>query len=704
MNQTAIVVLKRIVLLCFSGSRLLICIAGLLLNFASPLKAQETPLPDNAYDVDYTSYSLTELMNLDITSASRHKRPLQSTAAAVFVITGEDIRRSGAVTLPDLFKMVPGMQSFRSDPGDFAVSTRGFVGEFANKLLVLVDGRSIYTPTFAGVEWMLDEGLLENIERIEVIRGPGAAMWGSNAVNGIINIITRHSDDTQGALATATAGTTEEWYEAFRFGGTAGKNLSYRAYIKQMQYGTVDNPRQAEPELVRGGFRVDWTPSEENVFLLTGAYYNSHEKSWTRRPLLTPLPRYIDVKGHGYYSGLHIMGRWEHSFSPDSDMALQISYSRDHHRANRYAKQKCARGNPDLEKDKYMLEIWEIDLQHRFPLGLRQDITWGLFIRQTRDYKRDTNIFFTLDPDSRYTYLYSGFVQDRIDLVRNRLTLIVGVRGEYNSYTDFEVQPNARLLWTPHRRHTLWAAVSRAVRIPSRYERDGDIRLSVLPRSALLPFLPGVLIDAVGNNGFDSETVLAYELGYRTYLWDRVSLDITAFLNDYSRLKTLEPSSIRLLPGYIRYPFKYDNKMDGTTYGFEAVANWTLFPWWRLQATYSFLHMDLDPRSDSKAADPTADDDLSPRHQYTLRSMIDLAADLELDVSLYFTDDIPGYDIKRYTNLIIRLGWTPMPGLSLDLIGHNLLDNRHNEFSDEVYRRAENEIRRTLYARISLQF
>jgi iron complex outermembrane receptor protein len=640
-------------------------------------------------------------MNLEITSAARYEKSVQSTAAAVFVITGEDIRRSGAVTLPDLFKMVPGMQSFRSDPGDFAVGTRGFVGEFANKLLVLVDGRSIYTPTFAGVEWMFEEGLLENIERIEVIRGPGAALWGSNAVNGVINIITKHSTDTQGALAVATAGTTEEWYEAFRYGTTIGDNLSCRAYIKQMQYGTVDNPRQAEPELVRGGFRVDWMPSEENTFLLTGGYYNSHEKSWTSRPLPTPLPRYIDIKGHGYYSGLHLMGRWEHTFSPDSDMALQVSYSRDHHRANRYAKQKQAEGHPDLEKDKYMLEIWDIDFQHRFPLGLRQDVVWGFAIRQTRDYKRDTNIFFALDPDSRFTYLYSGFVQDRIDLVRDRLTLILGARCEYNSYTDFELQPNARLMWTPNRRHTLWAAVSRAVRIPSRYERDGNIRLSIIPRT---PLSPRMLVEAKGNNSFDAETLLAYELGYRTFFFNRVSLDVTAFLNDYSRLRTLEPASPQWMQGYFRYPFEYDNDMDGTTYGFEAVTNWNPLPWWRLQATYSFLHMDLDPRSGSDAGDPTAADDLSPRHQYTLRSMMDLWDAVELDVSLYFTDDIPGYGIKRYTNLIVRLGWTPVPGLSLELIGHNLLDNRHNEFSDEIYRRAENEIRRTVYARISWRF
>lgn len=661
---------------------------GLLLSFALGCSVGTAPCVAAEHEkhssgtIDFTEYSLEELIDYEVTSTARSPRKLSHTASAIFVITQEDIRRSGFTTLPDLFRMVPGMQVARTDPGDFAVSVRGFLGEFANKLLVLVDGRTIYSPLFSGVFWDYRDMMLENIERIEVIRGPGASLWGSNAVNGVINIITKDAAETQGAYATMAAGNTHEWYTGLRYGGKAGENLYYRVYAKFMQFDMVDNPRQNDPEYYRGGFRIDWKPSPADKFLFSGEMYRGRETSMTMRPLILDEPQNVLVKGEGYLKGYNLLGRWTHQFSDGSETVLQTYFDAGYHKASREAFDRRAQYNSDLERDVQDIHILDVDFQHRFVPFRRHEIVWGLGFRIHQDYKRDQNVFYELDPTKRYTHIYSGFVHDEIVVLPERLTLIAGSKFEYNSYTDFEVQPTVRLMWHPAKRYTVWAAISRAVRIPSRYEHDGSIRLAVadFPR----PFKNGLALWQ-GDDGFDSEELIAYELGARFNPTPFFSLDATAFYNVYNDLRTIEPAGAAFEPGYLLMTNINDNKMDGRTYGMEVAANVQLLGWWRLQATFTWLQINLDPDSDSRSSDPTADEYLSPGTQFTVRSLMDITHRLELDTSIYVTDEIPGYGIKRYANLSVRLGWTPTDYLDLSLIGHNLLDNTHNEFTDEIY-------------------
>jgi iron complex outermembrane recepter protein len=650
---------------------------------------------------DFTSLSIEELMNYEITSVSKKPQKLAETAAAVFVITQEDIRRSGFTTLPDLLRMVPGMQVAKSDPGDYAVSARGFLGEFANKLLVLVDGRSIYSPLFSGVFWDFHDMLLDTIERIEVIRGPGATMWGSNAVNGVINIITKHSRDTAGAFATATVGTTDEWYAAVRYGGSIGSTANYSMYIKQTRFGTVDNRLQDEPAYSRAGVRVDWEPTDRDAFTFTGGFYSGRETARTVRPLIRRTPEEVLIKGRGVPSGHHLLGRWTHAYDGGAETSVQVYYDAFRHRARRTAYDRRFRDNADLGRDAARMDTFDLDVQHRLASRGRHEIIAGAGFRLTRDYKRDRNVFYTLRPKTRYTHIYSGFVQDDITLLPEVLTVTVGAKFEYNSYTNGEIQPTARLLWRPTRRQSVWAAVSRAVRIPARIERDGHVRLGTLPRGAMRPVRSKGLIVWGGADSFDAEQLTACELGYRVSLTDTLSLDTAAFLNVYRDLRTLEPGPVVRRTGYPLLTLTSANKMDGKTYGLESAANWQARPWWRLQAAFTWLQMNLDAKTGSRAARSTVDEKLSPSTQVSVRSLMDISRKLELDTGLYFVDDIPGLDIRRYANLTVRLGWKPIPSCELSLIGQNLLDRTHNEFSDEIYQRAENRVRRTFYGRIT---
>ncbi|MCP4714610.1 MAG: TonB-dependent receptor, partial [Deltaproteobacteria bacterium] len=383
-----------------------------------------------------------------------------------------------------------------------------------------------------------------------------------------------------------------------------------------------------------------------------------------------------------------------------SELTLQLYYDFSRHRANRHALDPAFDNSPELDKDKFEQDTWDIDLHYRFSAFEHHEIIWGLGFRNTRISKNETNIFFILDPQRRYISKYSGFIEDDIMLIDEHLKLILGSKFEYNSFTDFEVQPTLRLLWTPHGHHTFWASVSRAVRTPALVEHDGNVRLAVVA----LPVGPKRLVAWQGTDSFDSEELTAYELGYRMNLNHTFSLDLAAFYNVYDELRTLEPGEPVRHPGYIMLPQLLDNRMDGRTCGIEAAANLQASRWWHLQASATWIQMNLDPETDSRAANASTDENMTPSHWFSLRSLMDINSRLELDTSLYFVDNVPGLGAKRYTNLSVRLGWKPVKGLELALIGQNLLDNKHNEFSDEIYRRASNEVRRSFYGRISWEF
>jgi iron complex outermembrane receptor protein len=646
-------------------------------------------------DTDITELSLEELMDLEVTSVSKRKQKLSEAAAAVFVITKEDIRRSGATSIPEALRMVPGLQVAHIDANKWAITSRGFNGRFANKLLVLMDGRSVYTPLYSGVFWDRQDTILEDLERIEVIRGPGATLWGANAVNGVINIITQEAKDTQGGLVTAGFGTEERGFGSVRQGGKLGDNTYGRVWAKYLNRNSAvyasGNDAADDWDVIRGGFRIDWQASERNSLTLEGDIYEGDAGQGTNYATIAP-PYSVTSDEDLEYEGRNALLRWKRSFSKSSDMTLQMYYDKFLH------EEPLAGLNMDT---------YDIDFQHRVALGNRQEIIWGLGYRHIRDHIRGSfNALF--NPNDRSTDLFSAFIQDDIILVKNRLRLSIGSKLEDNDYTGFEIQPSGRIIWTPEGNQSVWAAVSRAVRTPSRAEHDVQANLVVIPPGVfpnLLSPLPLVYSNR-GNQGFDSEELLAYELGYRVHPMEQLSFDIAAFFNDYSNLRSSQyAASLDMSdPQYLAQPIVLDNMMDGETYGIEMAADWRPRDWWRLQTGYTFLQMKL--HKDAENNDPAGEsaEGESPHNQISLRSSMDLSKELEFDLWARYVDKLPAQNIEGYVTLDTRLGWKPKEDLELSLVGQNLLDNEHPEFEPEFVDVLPTEVERSVYGKITCQF
>src|SRR3982074_1142552 len=522
----------------------------LVLSFAASAAGQNLP--------DVTAMSVEDLMNVQVTSVSKRSQKLADAAAAIFVITQEDIRRSGAGSIPEALCMVPGLQVARIDENKWAISSRGFNGRFANKLLVLIDGRSVYTPLFSGVYWNIQDVMLEDVDRIEVIRGPGATLWGANAVNGVINIITKKAKDTQSAVVTAGGGTEERGSGGVRYGSKIG-DTSYRAYGKYFNWGPslYSSGMTAHDgwDALRGGFRADWTPAGTDSLTLQGDIYHSNYGETLTVPSLNA-PYSNTFPNNGKYSGGNILGRWNHS-SEGSSMSLQMYYD-----------------NTTIADNSLFVHhqnIFDMDFQQGFHVGDSQQFVWGLGYRSIRD-RNDSSFSVSLQPNQLTLNHFSAFVQDEISLVDNRLRLTFGSKFEHNDFTGFEVQPNARLLWTLTPNQSVWTAVSRAVRTPALTEEGLRLNQAVVPPAAPgnpTPF-PAV-ITVFGSHQFQSEDLLAYELGYRVQATSSLSADIATFYNNYSNLRTAEPGAPFLegspVPTDIVVPFVAGNKMGGGTYG-----------------------------------------------------------------------------------------------------------------------------------------
>jgi iron complex outermembrane receptor protein len=655
---------------------------------ARALAAEPLPATLNAL----TALSLEELMEVEVTSAARKPQRLAETATAIFVITPKDIRRSGATSIPELLRMVPGLQVARINSNQWVVTSRGFASRFANKLLVLIDGRSVYTPLFSGVFWEVQDLPLEDIERIEVIRGPGAALWGANAVNGVINILTKSAEDTQGGLLSVGAGTEERAFGTMRYGSQLGNGAYLRLYGRVLDRddfvdardGSKDSPddwRQG-----RAGFRLDWQVPGRDSFTLQGDAYNGEAGQLLQVSSL--LPPFVQVIARdAEFSGANLLGRWRRSFSPSSEMALQVYYD------------LTQRDGPILDEAR---DTFDIDFQQRFTAGGRHHVVWGLGYRLSRDELTGT-VLASIDPERRDTTLLSAFVQDEVMLARDWLRLTLGSKFEHNDFTGFEVQPNARLLWTPDDRQTLWLATSRAVRTPSRVE--DDIRVNFVGRS-----VPGVLVAIQGDRDFDAEKLTAYELGYRIQPSGRLNLDLAAFHNVYDDLRTFETRSpvaeIFPLPPHLLVANLTENRGSGNTWGLELAADWRPRDGWRLQLAYSYLEMDLKAEDGSRDTSLDDQEDASPKHQVSLRSSTDLARNVELDLWVRYTDAFDGLGaspIASQTALDLRLAWRPHKDLELSIVGQNLLDDRHLEFVSDSFS-SPVEVERGVYGKLTWRF
>jgi len=644
---------------------------------------------------DLSELSLEQLMDIPVTSVSKIPEKVSEASAAIFVITQDDLRRSGATCIPEALRLAPGVQVARMNTSQWAVSIRGFNDIFANKLLVLIDGRSVYTPNFSGVFWNVQDTMLEDIERIEVIRGPGATMWGANAVNGVINVITKSAKETQGGLVSAGVGTEERGFGSVRYGGQVGKNAYIRGYIKYFDRDDQVLPggRSAHDEWRggRGGFRFDWEASNCNQVTLQGDFYATDNGETASVPVLTP-PFAKLVSGRSAFDGGNFLGRWTHDYSDTSNSKLQVYYDRTD--SDKVAAVGESRNTVDL------------DFQHQFALGSQHTVLCGAGYRISNDHTK-AGLTVRFDPPDRTLDWFSVFLQDKISLLKDKLEITLGVRLEHNDFTGPEIQPTARALWQASSQHTLWAAVSRPVRIPARVEDDVIFNSQALPPGALGPGTPATLARGIGNKDVESENLLAIDVGYRMHPLKRFSLDLAGFYNNYRDLRSTVTGTpfpeAEPAPPHLVLPFNIGNKRRGQSFGGEAMASWQALKWWRLQGQYSFLSIQLKPVTN----DPGAEDDEgnSPRNQALVRSSMDLPHNVQLDCALRYVDSLPNRHVSSYVAGDVRIGWRPSKRLELSLVGQNLFDNQHLEWRPTIpINTRPSEVQHSVYFKMTFQF
>ncbi len=660
-------------------------------------------VPALAADADHLAdLSVEQLLDLKVTSVARREETVSHSPAAIYVITHEDIRRSGARSIPDALRLAPGLDVAQVDAHTWAVSARGFNGVFANKLLVLIDGRSVYTPLFSGVFWDAQDVVIEDIDRIEIIRGPGAALWGANAVNGVINITTKRVADTQGTLLTMGGGNEERAFTSFRFGGKLGDDLHYRIFGKATARDDAEamDGRAANDGwyMGRGGFRVDWTPTENTVTLQGEVYRGLEDAFYKRLRPRSPFAAYEDFSVD-HVSGGNILGRWSRELPGGGQFVLQTYYDRT---------------NRDTSIFGEWRDTFDVDLQHRFGWGDRQTIVWGGGYRVTSDRVRNS-FDISVSPESRTTNLFNAFLQDEISVVKERLVLALGSKVEHNDFTSFEFQPSARLMWTPAARHSAWASVSRAVRTPSRVEDDITLRQQpVRPPGALYagfpPFVPpspAILTSVSGNRNVCSEEVIASEIGYRIEATPRLSFDLALFYNDYRHLGSFEVDdpAIDLLSNPPRIGVSILNRLKGETYGGEIAATWQAATWWKWQANYSLLSAKIHLMDGGvDVAGEHSLEGSSPQHQVALRSSLDLPRGFELDAGIRYTDALPALRVPAFLAVDVRLGWRISDSLELSVVGRNLFDRRHAEFRPTTIGTEATEVERSIYGSFTIRF
>lgn len=647
-----------------------------------------------AQRADLTELSLEELMGLEVTSVSKKEEELATVAEAVYVLTGEEIIRSGFTSIPEALRLVPGVQVARVDSNTWAIGIRGFASSLARSVLVLIDGRTVYNPLFAGTYWELQDVYLEDIDRIEVTRGPGGSLWGANAFNGVINIITKSAAETQGMRAMARAG-TEEYAGAARYGGAIGENLHYRAYGKYFDRdGGYPGPSSEYDDwwMARGGFRLDWQPGSEDLLTLQGDIYDGELGSQLTVAQFTP-PFRTQLKGDADASGGNVLGRWNRVLSRTSDLALQLYYDHTFRRDLHFREER---------------DTFDIDWQHRFAPWRNTETVWGLQYRVTTDDTGGvTGIGF--DPTHSTDNLVTAFVQNEIVLIQELLHLTVGSKFEHNDYSGFEVQPNVRLLLTPLADHSFWASFGRSVRTPSRTE--DDLFLTVPPvnldptnaNQCLPPGMPCVFPQIVGNRDFDSEKLLAAQLGHRMRVLPRLFVDSVVFYHHYDDLLSVEPGTpfpqASPPPEHVILPLSIHNKLHGESYGLEIAADAFVTDSWILRSGYSFLQMDLE-RGNGSADAATAGNtqESSPQNQFFLHSELDLPWNVSLDGNLRYVDNLPAQSTSSYVTFDVRAAWAITPQVEVSVVGQNLADGHHREFAGGT------QVERSVYGQVRFQW
>ncbi|TXI16721.1 MAG: TonB-dependent receptor [Nitrosomonas sp.] len=651
----------------------------------------------------FLDLSIEELMKVKVTTFSRTPQKLTEVASAIFVITQDDIRRSGATSIPEALRMAPGVQVGRIGTDKWAISIRGFNGLYDNKLQVLMDGRSVYSPAFSGVLWEHQDTMMEDIERIEVIRGPAATSWGSNAVNGVINIITKKAVDTQGTLITAGGGSFEQGFMSARYGGMINEETPFRVYAKGFTRGQTQSLSGANANdqwhSARGGFRFDHHRGRDQ-FTLQGDYFsNFHGSTLDNSALSLSINPAGEMRGHD--QGGNVRFRWDRSFSDQSSLMLQMYY--DRHQSHL----------PPIGK--LNADSFDVDMQYRFPVLKRHNVTWGAHYRLYHN-KFINNNLVSFSPQERINHLAGTFIRDDITLIPERLLFSIGSRFEHNDFTGMEIQPNGRLMWTPNESNSVWLAISRAVRTPSRGEIDGTINVTNQLQQlgfASLPSFGGIPIsyEAIlnGNKRFNSEKLIAYELGYRHQFSPQASIDIAGFVNDYSQLRDIGLSALSLSPGIpikLLQPVIFNNSGSALTYGLETSIDWKPRDNWRLQGNYSFIHIDFNASNAIQNNDPNTSGagKANPQHQVSVRSNYDFSEKLQLNLWLRYTSAIPIYNIPGYVMMDAKLTYRPIKNTELFVAGQNLFSQYHKEFASDFLPLVQTQIPRGIYAGVQWRF
>ncbi len=619
-----------------------------------------------AEEKDYGDLSLEELMNETVTSVSKQEQKLFDAPAAVSVLTNEDLRRSGFTTLPDALRLVPGMTVASANSREWALSARGAGFVFANKLLVLIDGRAVYTPLFSGVYWDLQQTMLEDVDRIEVIRGPGATIWGANAVNGVVNVVTRDARDTQGGLLYGGGGDVREEMAGLRYGGRLGENTYFRvfaAYQTTDDYSLADGRPAGDHWLGRhAGLRVD-----------------HHADPDTQLTCQADVTEVESLSSDGYNA--NTLGRWSRRLSGDSSVEAQVYYDRTYRN--------------EITLSEPLTDTFDLSAQHTFARGERHHIIWGGGYRFVANEIKQNNPDVLVRKGDFDLRLLNFFAQDEFTLVPDRLTLTAGLKIEHNDYTGFELQPSLRSVFKPTAGQTVWAAVSRAVRTPSAVE-GRDLFTSAIGPPTTGPdggfYVPAL----VGNPALRSETLWAFEIGYRVQPTPRSSVDLAVFFNDYDDIISFGETA-RFVPGtpvgLLEIP--WENSLEEQTWGGEVSVTVSPLDRWRLVAGYGLLFQhSTGPASAVRGDQP-------PTHQATLRSSHDLSKRAGLDLQLRYVDALES--VSAYLTADVRLFYRLTDRLEVSLVGQNLLDDRHLEQPVSAFA-LTSEVPRGFYGKLTWRF
>jgi iron complex outermembrane recepter protein len=618
--------------------------------------------------------TLEQLGNVEVTTVSKEPEQVWKAAAAVFVLTSDDIRRSGVTSIPEALRLVPGVEVARIDSNQWAVGIRGGETNFSKGVLVLIDGRSVYTPLYAGVYWDVQDVVLEDVDRIEVIRGPGATIWGPNSADGVINIITKKASETQGVLVSDLGGNVDRFISEARYGGTLGDGLSYRVYgkgfVREPEF-HPDHNNFDEWHQERGGFRLDWNPNTRTDYMLEGDAYGGTSPAETG-----PLS-FVNV-----VSGGDIVGRWRHTFENGSDIYLEAYFDR------------TIRSGVLLGETRNTIDI---DFLHRFKIADRHEISYGFGLHWSPNRFIQKSPIVNVVPQVETDYIHTGFVQDEIHLLNDKLSIIAGAKLEDNNFTGFDIQPTLRGLWNPNPHQSFWAAVTHAVTTPSRIEEGFQLSAGEISNN------PPTYLLVSGNPGFKSETVLGYEGGYRQLLTPKLYLDLDVFHSSYGHLQSF---GLPTLIGNTLTIF-YENAIAGATNGVEIAPSWTAKPWWKLSGSYSYVGIDFHANApganiSSTGSVPTYEGS-SPAHQVKIQSNFNIGKRFEFDQTYYYGSALPAQNVHAYQTMGGRFQWNIRKELSFSLVGQNLFQPYHYEWGTGDPTESLIGIRRAAYLKLTWQ-